>query len=126
MTAVNSPSPTPTAGTARRVVLAYSGGLDTSVAIGWIAQATGAEIVAVAIDVGQGGEDLDAIEAAVTKLGESSSKMGEAMYAAAAADQAASEGAESGQPTGDTAGDDGDVVDAEIVDDDTSSDGQSK
>ena len=45
----------------RRVVLAYSGGLDTSVAIGWIAQATGAEIVAVAIDVGQGGEDLEAI-----------------------------------------------------------------
>ncbi|MFZ5851209.1 MAG: argininosuccinate synthase [Actinomycetota bacterium] len=41
-----------------RVVLAYSGGLDTSVAIGWIAAATGAEVVAVAVDVGQGGEDL--------------------------------------------------------------------
>ncbi|HEX4429810.1 MAG TPA: argininosuccinate synthase [Frankiaceae bacterium] len=51
----------------RRVVLAYSGGLDTSVAIGWIAQATGAEIIAVAIDVGQGGEDLEAIrERAIT------------------------------------------------------------
>ena len=61
MTAVNSPSQTPTAGAGRRVVLAYSGGLDTSVAIGWIAQATGAEIIAVAIDVGQGGEDLEAI-----------------------------------------------------------------
>ncbi|MDQ1710353.1 MAG: argininosuccinate synthase [Frankiaceae bacterium] len=44
-----------------RVVLAYSGGLDTSVAIGWIAAETGAEIIAVAADVGQGGEDLDVI-----------------------------------------------------------------
>jgi argininosuccinate synthase len=44
-----------------RVVLAYSGGLDTSVAIGWIAEETGKEIVAVAADVGQGGEDLDVI-----------------------------------------------------------------
>ncbi|MGA9146875.1 MAG: argininosuccinate synthase [Candidatus Nanopelagicales bacterium] len=45
----------------QRVVLAYSGGLDTSVAIGWIAQETGKEVVAVAVDVGQGGEDLDVI-----------------------------------------------------------------
>ena len=44
-----------------RIVLAYSGGLDTSVAIGWIAAETGAEVVAVAADVGQGGEDLDVI-----------------------------------------------------------------
>src|SRR5690625_3111756 len=44
-----------------RVVLAYSGGLDTSVAIGWIAERTGAEVVAVAVDVGQDGEDLDVI-----------------------------------------------------------------
>jgi argininosuccinate synthase len=44
-----------------RIVLAYSGGLDTSVAIGWIAEETGAEVVAVAVDVGQGGEDLDTI-----------------------------------------------------------------
>src|SRR5918994_1611002 len=43
------------------VVLAYSGGLDTSVAIGWIAERTGADVVAVAVDVGQGGEDLDTI-----------------------------------------------------------------
>ena len=42
-----------------RVVLAYSGGLDTSVAIGWIAEETGAEVIAVAADVGQGGEDLE-------------------------------------------------------------------
>ncbi|MGB9372898.1 MAG: argininosuccinate synthase [Jiangellales bacterium] len=44
-----------------RVVLAYSGGLDTSVGIGWIAEATGAEVIAVAVDVGQGGEDLETI-----------------------------------------------------------------
>lgn len=44
-----------------RVVLAYSGGLDTSVAIGWIAEEAGAEVVAVAIDCGQGGEDLDVV-----------------------------------------------------------------
>ncbi|WP_458116890.1 argininosuccinate synthase [Arthrobacter sp. D2-10] len=44
-----------------RIVLAYSGGLDTSVAIGWIAEATGAEVVAVAVDVGQGGESLETI-----------------------------------------------------------------
>ncbi|AKA02841.1 argininosuccinate synthase [Streptomyces noursei ZPM] len=44
-----------------RVILAYSGGLDTSVCIGWIAEETGAEVVAVAVDVGQGGEDLDVI-----------------------------------------------------------------
>jgi len=46
---------------AERVVLAYSGGLDTSVAIGWIGEQTGAEVVAVAVDVGQGGEDLEVI-----------------------------------------------------------------
>jgi argininosuccinate synthase len=44
-----------------RIVLAYSGGLDTSVAIGWLAEETKAEVVAVAADVGQGGEDLDVI-----------------------------------------------------------------
>ncbi|MEV5959806.1 argininosuccinate synthase [Streptomyces sp. NPDC051987] len=44
-----------------RVVLAYSGGLDTSVAIGWIAEETNAEVIAVAVDVGQGGENLDVI-----------------------------------------------------------------
>ena len=44
-----------------RVVLAYSGGLDTSVAIGWIAEDTGAEVIAVAVDVGQGGEDMEVI-----------------------------------------------------------------
>lgn len=52
-----------------RVVLAYSGGLDTSVAIGWIAEETGAEVVAVAIDVGQGGEDLETIRKRALECG---------------------------------------------------------
>ena len=44
-----------------RVVLAYSGGLDTSVAISWIGKESGAEAVAVAIDLGQGGEDMEVV-----------------------------------------------------------------
>ncbi len=38
---------------ARRVVLAYSGGLDTSVAVRWLIEHHGVEVVAVAVDVGQ-------------------------------------------------------------------------
>ncbi len=44
----------------RRVVLAYSGGLDTSVAVKWMIEEWGVEVVTVACDVGQGG-DFDAI-----------------------------------------------------------------
>jgi argininosuccinate synthase len=40
----------------RRVVLAYSGGLDTTVAIPWIAEQFHAEVVALTVDVGQEGE----------------------------------------------------------------------
>ena len=46
---------------AQRVVLAYSGGLDTSVGIGWLKDATGKEVIALAVDVGQGGEDMNDI-----------------------------------------------------------------
>jgi argininosuccinate synthase len=41
---------------AKRVVLAYSGGLDTSVAVAWLQEELGLEVVAVAVDVGQGGD----------------------------------------------------------------------
>ena len=41
---------------AKRIVLAYSGGLDTSVAVRWLIEETGAEVIAVAVDVGQGGD----------------------------------------------------------------------
>ncbi|MBG0823987.1 argininosuccinate synthase [Planomonospora sp. ID91781] len=44
-----------------RVVLAFSGGLDTSVAIPFLAEKTGAEVIAVAVDVGQGGEDMEVV-----------------------------------------------------------------
>ena len=44
-----------------RVVLAYSGGLDTSVAIQWLAENKGYEVIACAVDVGQGVDDLDEI-----------------------------------------------------------------
>ena len=37
----------------RRVVLAYSGGLDTSVAVRWLIENHDAEVIAVAVDVGQ-------------------------------------------------------------------------
>ena len=40
----------------KRVVLAYSGGLDTSVTIKWIMETYGAEVVAFVADVGQGSE----------------------------------------------------------------------
>ncbi|MGH7747737.1 MAG: argininosuccinate synthase, partial [Candidatus Dormibacteria bacterium] len=38
---------------AKRVVLAYSGGLDTSVAVKWMGEELGVEVIAVAADVGQ-------------------------------------------------------------------------
>src|SRR5438270_12352164 len=37
----------------RRVVLAYSGGLDTSVAVRWMREEWGVEVIACAVDVGQ-------------------------------------------------------------------------
>ena len=43
----------------RKVVLAYSGGLDTSVAVRWIAEQYGCEVICYCADVGQG-EDLEA------------------------------------------------------------------
>jgi argininosuccinate synthase len=44
----------------KRAVLAYSGGLDTSVAVRWMGEEMGTEVIAVAVDVGQGG-DFEAI-----------------------------------------------------------------
>ena len=47
---------------AKRVVLAYSGGLDTSVAVRWLREEWGVEVVACAVDVGQlahGEEEID-------------------------------------------------------------------
>lgn len=55
--------------TVKRVVLAYSGGLDTSVAVPWIAETYGADVVCVAVDVGQGTEDLAQIHERATAAG---------------------------------------------------------
>jgi argininosuccinate synthase len=51
-----------------RIVLAYSGGLDTSVAIPWLKEKYGAEVVAVTMDLGQGRE-LDHIRERALALG---------------------------------------------------------
>ena len=51
-----------------RIVLAYSGGLDTSVAIPWLGEKYGAEVVAVTMDLGQGRE-LDDIRERALALG---------------------------------------------------------
>ena len=48
-----------------RIVLAYSGGLDTSLAISWLAEKYQAEIVTVTMDLGQGKELEDARERAL-------------------------------------------------------------
>ncbi len=45
-----TPAPTPAA---HRVVLAYSGGLDTSVAVRWMTEEWGVDVIALAVDVGQ-------------------------------------------------------------------------
>jgi len=47
---------------AKKVVLAYSGGLDTSIIIPWLNENYGLDVVAMVADVGQG-EDLDAVVA---------------------------------------------------------------
>ena len=44
-----------------RIVLAYAGQLDTSIAIPWLAERYGAEIITVTIDLGQGKELLEEI-----------------------------------------------------------------
>jgi argininosuccinate synthase len=49
----------------KRIVLAYSGGLDTSVAIPWLKDRYGAEIVSVTMDLGQGKELNDVRERAL-------------------------------------------------------------
>jgi argininosuccinate synthase len=43
-----------------RIVLAYSGGLDTSVAVRWLAETYRADVIAVTMDLGQG-ENLEAV-----------------------------------------------------------------
>jgi argininosuccinate synthase len=46
----------------KKVVLAYSGGLDTSAIVPWLKENYGCEVVAFAADVGQGAEELEGLE----------------------------------------------------------------
>jgi molecular chaperone DnaK len=69
------------------------------------------------------GEDTEAITAAMTKLGQSSQKMGTAMYESSAAEAGAASGSESTE----SSGSEDEVVDAEIVDEgDESDEGKDK
>ena len=54
----------------KKIVLAYSGGLDTSVAIQWLKETYGAEVIAFCADLGQG-EDLGAVKEKAMKTGAS-------------------------------------------------------
>jgi argininosuccinate synthase len=53
-----------------KIVLAYSGGLDTSVAIAWLKETYNAEVIAFCADLGQG-EDLEAIKEKALRTGAS-------------------------------------------------------
>lgn len=57
----------------KKCVLAYSGGLDTSVAIHWIKENYDCDVVALAIDVGANDKDLDFIKEKALKIGASAS-----------------------------------------------------
>jgi len=50
-------------------VLAYSGGLDTSVAIQWLMEHKNVDVVALAIDVGQERQDLEVVRAKALTIG---------------------------------------------------------
>ncbi len=54
----------------KKIVLAYSGGLDTSIAIKWLIENYNAEVIAFCADLGQG-EDLNAIKEKAIKTGAS-------------------------------------------------------
>jgi len=47
---------------ADKIVLAYSGGLDTSVILKWLCEEYGAEVIAFAADLGQGDQELSGLE----------------------------------------------------------------
>jgi argininosuccinate synthase len=55
----------------KKVALAYSGGLDTSIIIPWLKENYGCEVVAICGDIGQGGDELTGLEAKARKTGAS-------------------------------------------------------
>src|SRR2546422_2871224 len=56
-------------GEVSRVLLLYSGGLDTSVMLKWIQERYEAEVVALTINLGQPGEDYDVVRGKALDLG---------------------------------------------------------
>ncbi len=56
-------------GEVKKVVLLYSGGLDTSVLLKWIAEEYKAEVIALTVDIGQLTDDLEKIRQKALKLG---------------------------------------------------------
>jgi argininosuccinate synthase len=72
---MTEPTPRPTASyqaspeDVHRVLLLYSGGLDTSVMLKWIQEKYDAEVVALTVNLGQPGEDYDVIRGKATQLG---------------------------------------------------------
>ena len=56
-------------GEVRRVLLLYSGGLDTSVMLKWIQDSYDAEVVCLTVNLGQPGEDYGVIEDKAKRLG---------------------------------------------------------
>jgi argininosuccinate synthase len=52
-----------------RVLLLYSGGLDTSVMLRWIGERYGAEVVTLTVNLGQPGEDYEVIEGKARQIG---------------------------------------------------------
>ena len=57
-------------GTIRKVVLAYSGGLDTSVILQWLREEYQCQVIAFCADLGQG-EDLKAVKKKAIEVGAS-------------------------------------------------------
>src|SRR5450631_2637914 len=53
----------------RRVLLLYSGGLDTSVMLKWIQDQYGAEVIALTVNLGQPGEDYDVVKGKALQIG---------------------------------------------------------
>ncbi|WP_298074503.1 molecular chaperone DnaK [uncultured Corynebacterium sp.] len=82
------------------------------------------EEAAKAVDEALKGDDIEAIKDAVEKLNAESQEMGKAIYEAEAA--AGAEGAGAGADAGSAANDDPNVVDAEVVDEDTSAEDDKK
>jgi argininosuccinate synthase len=68
MASSDTPATAPDRGKVKKVVLAYSGGLDTSIILKWLQEAYGAEVVTFTADLGQG-EELEPARRKAEMLG---------------------------------------------------------